>query len=241
MEEILAAETPPKDAARPRLDRDRILDAAEAIARTEGVGRLTMRRIGAELGADPTAVYRHFRSKDELLVELADRLFGMAPELDPELGWREMFKAELRYSMHRYRAHPDLATLLATQPDDTPSLQAIAEWALARLAERGLSVQDATRVFQVIENHVCGTGLYYAFNEHKVPGGGLRDAEAVRRAYALLPADQYPHLVAAAPHMFPDPDESFDLGTEMILDAIERLADKGRGDADQHNNDGAAT
>ena len=87
------------DQRRGRLDRERILDAAQAIAERDGVPRLTMRRIGAELGADPTAVYRHFRSKDELLVELADRLFGSAPELDPSLGWREMFKIELRHAM----------------------------------------------------------------------------------------------------------------------------------------------
>jgi AcrR family transcriptional regulator len=228
MEERLAVAG--TDAApRPRLDRERILDAAETIARAEGVGRLTMRRIGAELGADPTAVYRHFRNKDELLIQLADRLFGTAPDLEPNLGWRDMFKAELRHSLDRYRSHPDLAQLLAVQPDDTPSLQAIAEWTLARLAERGLSPHNAARVHHVIENYVVGTGLYYSLVEH-ADDPRLRDPEAMRRVYTLLPADEFPHVVAAAPHLFPDPDESFDFGAEMILDAIERLARKGRSD-----------
>jgi hypothetical protein len=48
-----------KLAGRIRLDRERILDAAEAITRREGIDKLTLRRIGTELGADPTAVYRH--------------------------------------------------------------------------------------------------------------------------------------------------------------------------------------
>ena len=46
-----------------------------------------MRRLGAELGVDPTAVYRHFRYKDELLVAMADRMF--AHSIDAlELGRR---------------------------------------------------------------------------------------------------------------------------------------------------------
>ena len=37
--------------ARGRLDRERILDAAQAIADEEGIAKLTLRRIGAALGA----------------------------------------------------------------------------------------------------------------------------------------------------------------------------------------------
>src|SRR3954452_9449146 len=103
------------------LDQERILSAAEAIVAGEGVGKLTMRRIGAELGADPTAVYRHFRNKDELLKQLADRMFGTLPEVDPALDWRDQLKVDLRHGLDRYRTHPDLAALLAKQPVDTPN------------------------------------------------------------------------------------------------------------------------
>src|SRR6478752_2641501 len=208
---------------RPRLDRERILDAAESIARSDGVGKLTMRRIGSELQVDPTAIYRHFRNKQEMLVGLADRMFGTLPPLDPSLGWRESLKADLRYGMHRYRSHPELAMLLAVQPDNTPNLQVIAESVLARLAERGLSPEDSARIFQIIENHVVGAGLYYTLIEH-AGDPRLDDRDAMRRAYALLPADRFPHAVAVAPHLFPDLDESFDFGTEIILDAIDRMA-----------------
>jgi AcrR family transcriptional regulator len=234
MEEVaaLAGEEP----ARPRLDRERILDAAEAIAGSEGVGKLTMRRIGAELGSDPTAVYRHFRNKQELLIHLADRMFGTAIAVDPRLSWREQMKIEFRHAMYRYRAHPDLAMLLAVQPDDTPSLQRIAETTLAKLVDHGLSDADAGRVFQLIENHIVGTGLYYALVEDS-DDPRLRDPEAMRRVYALLPADRYPHATRVAPHLFPDLDEAFDFGTDVILDAIERLASPSRSPHD----DGAPT
>jgi AcrR family transcriptional regulator len=225
MAEQPAAAGPPGEEGRVRLDRDRILSAAEAIVSREGVGALTMRRIGAELDADPTAVYRHFRNKDELLVQLADRLFGTGPELEPGLGWRETMRRELRHAHLRYRAHPDLAMLLAVQPDDTPSLQRLMEHSLSRLAEVGLPPDDAARMFHLIENHVVGTGLFYSLIEHS-DDTRMNDPAAMRRVFAMLPADAFPHAVAAAPHLFVDLDESFDRGLELLLDAIEGLARK---------------
>jgi AcrR family transcriptional regulator len=239
MEAETAVDGGPEDNARPRLDRERILDAAEAIASSEGIGKLTMRRIGAELGADPTAVYRHFRNKDELLVQLADRLFGTLPEVDPSLSWREQEKVEFRYAMNRYRAHPDLAQLLAVQPDDTPSLQDIANRMLGLLAEQGLDPETAARIFQVIETHIVGTGLYFSLVEHG-DDPRLRDADGMRRVYALLPKDTHPHAVAAAPFLFPDLDASFDFATDLILDAIERLAQQRTPDGPP-TNDGVPT
>lgn len=227
-----AAEPP-----RARLDRERILEAAEAIVHREGVGRLTMRRIGAELGADPTAIYRHFRGKDELLVQLADRLFGTEIEVDPALPWREQMKIELRHALDRYRHHPELARLLAVQPDDTPSLQRIAERNLATLTELGLSDTQAAMMFQVIENHVVGTGLYYAHVED-ADDPRLRDPDAMRRAYALLPANRFPNAVRAAAHLFPDLDASFDFGSDLILDAIERLVAEGGDEPGSPTTDG---
>ncbi len=224
MKETAAARVPNdvEDSPR-RLDRARILDAAEAIVAAEGVGKLTMRRIGAELGVDPTAIYRHFRNKEELLTEVAERLFGALAEVDPNASWRERARAEMRHGLNRYRCHPDLAILLAVQPQSSPSLQALAERALGLLREAGLSPRDAARMFQVIENHVVGTGLYYALIENRMDPT-LADSAAMRRHYALLPADQFPHAVEAAPHLFPDLDESFDFAMELILDAIERMA-----------------
>ncbi len=65
----------------------------------------------------------------------------------------------------------------------------------------------------------------------------------MRRAYALLPADELPHAVEAAPHLFPDFDESYDRATDLILDAIERQAEANRNPSDPSSpddGDGAA-
>jgi AcrR family transcriptional regulator len=213
------------DGAAVRLDRHVILAAAERIVGTEGLGALTMRRIGTELGADPTAVYRHFRNKEELLTCLAERMFSTEPEVDPSLSWQNQLRAHIRHAFDRYRAHPDLGILLARQPDDLRPLVMITERTMELLVDgAGMSLQDAAEMDHMIENHVVGCGLFFAISDYRDPV--LTDRGAMRRAYALLPADQFPLSSAAAPHLFPDPDTIFERTTELLIGAIERAGTK---------------
>ena len=57
---------------RATLSREIILDAAFRVVDADEMNELTMSRLGRELDADPSAVYRHFRNKDELLLAMAD-------------------------------------------------------------------------------------------------------------------------------------------------------------------------
>lgn len=54
------------------LSRELILEAAFRVVDATAMNDLTMSRLGRELDADPSAVYRHFRNKDELLLAMAD-------------------------------------------------------------------------------------------------------------------------------------------------------------------------
>jgi AcrR family transcriptional regulator len=206
-----------------RLDRAGILDAAERIVGSEGLGALTMRRIGSELGADPTAVYRHFHNKEAMLTCLADRMFGTEPRLDPAMAWQGRLRLLVRHHFERYLAHPDLGSLLARQPDTLPSLVRIREQSLSILTEAGLTIEQAALMSHVLENHVVGCGLFFAVCEHhREPR--VTDAAGVRRVYAMQPADELPLVVAAAPYLFGDTGRVFDHTTELLIEAIERAA-----------------
>ncbi|MDT0305809.1 TetR/AcrR family transcriptional regulator [Streptomyces sp. DSM 44917] len=56
----------------PRISRQEVVEKARRIVDEEGVGRLTMRRLAAEIGSTPMALYHHVRDKEELLVLLLD-------------------------------------------------------------------------------------------------------------------------------------------------------------------------
>jgi AcrR family transcriptional regulator len=204
-----------------RLDRERILDAASHIVGEEGMPALTMRRIGSELGVDPTAVYRHFRNKRELLTELADRLFATEPEIDPDDPWQERLRTTLRHSLGRYRTHLDLGLLLAGQSDDLPSLVQIRERCIEMLLEAGLDLPQAARMEHLLECHVVGCGLFFAVSGWS-DGSPEAELAAMRRAYAILPDGVAPLSREAAPVLFPGPDAMFEQITDIFIAAIER-------------------
>lgn len=79
----VAADKTPGNARGPALSRDRILAAAIELVRGADAPALSMRTLGARLGVTPMALYRHFASRDELLIALLDAEFAAVdwPEL----------------------------------------------------------------------------------------------------------------------------------------------------------------
>lgn len=63
-----------------RHDRDSVARAALALLDEVGLADLSMRRIAARLDVQPSALYWHFASKQELFAELADRITARIPD-----------------------------------------------------------------------------------------------------------------------------------------------------------------
>jgi AcrR family transcriptional regulator len=105
-----------KQPARKSLSRELILEAALGIVGTDDMNELTMSRLGRALDADPSAVYRHFRNKDELLLAMADVMLEEVvrtyePVDDPYTNLRHMTWV-LRRS---YLSRPGLARSVASR------------------------------------------------------------------------------------------------------------------------------
>jgi AcrR family transcriptional regulator len=103
-----------KQPVRKHLSRELILEAALGIVGTDDMNELTMSRLGRALDADPSAVYRHFRNKDELLLAMADVQMEEVvrtyePGDDPYANLRHMLWV-LRRS---YLSRPGLARAVA--------------------------------------------------------------------------------------------------------------------------------
>ena len=76
------------------LSRDTITDAAFRLTRDEPNTPLTLTRLGTELGADPTALYRHFRKRDELLLAVFDQMYAdVMVRYEHDNDWRRSLRA----------------------------------------------------------------------------------------------------------------------------------------------------
>lgn len=64
--------------SRPRYRRDDVVAQALELLEHGGLPDLTMRRLGAELGVQPSALYHHFANKQSMLAAMADMLLAQA-------------------------------------------------------------------------------------------------------------------------------------------------------------------
>jgi AcrR family transcriptional regulator len=206
-----------KSGAEPvRLDPDKIVTAALNVADQHGIAGMTLRMVGAQLGADPTALYRHFASKDALVTAMADRLFADVLDIELPRGWRPRLMAVLRAARDIYRSHPSIVETLANHPETTQGVLDINEVILGCLREAGLDEQLAGRFHQVLASYVVGAGLLDAAWDN--PASGVR--EASRRWYSALDPAEYPNSVATAAHLFPPADDVFEFAIDVTLDAV---------------------
>src|SRR5215471_18629783 len=78
------ATTQTPDAERSRLSKKTVVDRGLALADARGLDGLTIRRLAQDLHVTPMALYWHFRSKEELLVALADQVWSeIDTDIDP--------------------------------------------------------------------------------------------------------------------------------------------------------------
>jgi AcrR family transcriptional regulator len=77
-----------KRGRKPTIDAADITRAAIAVADAEGLAAVSMARVAAEMGNATMALYRHVKSKDELLALMGDAAVEDPPAL-PDGDWRE--------------------------------------------------------------------------------------------------------------------------------------------------------
>jgi AcrR family transcriptional regulator len=101
-------ETPPSlESKRPSvssvdLTRERLLDAAAETFSRDGLRGATTREIARNAGVNEVTLFRHFKSKEQLLRAVLQRgLMGEIAIMDQHSSWKE----NLRESMEKYARH----------------------------------------------------------------------------------------------------------------------------------------
>ncbi|MDQ3934000.1 MAG: TetR/AcrR family transcriptional regulator [Actinomycetota bacterium] len=145
-------EPPP---ARGRLSRDRILAAARAIAAAEGLGAVSMRRLGYELDVWPMSLYRHFRDKDELLDAIVD---SAADEIAAPAGgsWRTRLTRLLADTHAMLGEDPEGLRTRFPRALETDGMVRVREAATAILTDAGLGAEDAAATWRALLAYAVG-------------------------------------------------------------------------------------
>lgn len=199
------------------ISRERILSVALRIADEQGLPRLTMRRLGAELGVDPMAVYHHVADKAALFDGLIERVFSEV-QLPPRTGrWDHDLRAVARAVRTTFLAHGETVALLGTRPPVTQTAFELVETITAILLDAGFTEQQAADGFDCLGRLLIGHTLAEA---GRPPGGEVSGGEQEHtHAQQKLPADRYPSLAAVQrAGIRHDPERLFELALDgMVL------------------------
>jgi AcrR family transcriptional regulator len=132
---------------RAQLTRQAVADRALRVADAAGVDALTIRGLATELGVTPMALYWHFRSKDELLSEVTERVWAeIGTDVEDTVPWTEQLRGLLESLLRVLRAHPAAAHLMLRPPDGGQSCLPAAEATLGVLRNAGFDPHHASEL-----------------------------------------------------------------------------------------------
>ncbi|HSU02255.1 MAG TPA: TetR family transcriptional regulator [Nocardioides sp.] len=174
--------------------RSDVLAHAVSLLDTHGLSALTMRRLGAELGVQPSAIYHHFASKQALLAAVADEILARGARPRTAVAWPDRLREICTELRHAMLACTDGADVVAT-------VWAFGLGAGAPVAEMEEVLADA-EVPDALVAVASRTLVHYVF-------GHAFEEQTARQAISL-------GAVERTLESLPD----FDLGLDLVVDGL---------------------
>lgn len=215
---------------RAKVTTSQTVDAAITVADAEGLDAVTVRRLAADLGISPMAVYTPVGSRDELLVLMADTARGRRAEAPySDANWRGRVRQAADEEMVLHTAHPWLVDITDQRASLGPGTIARYDHHLRAFDGTGLDdvARDAALTF--VTDFVRAAARSRRPDPHGVDMAEVWASSSQRLAGYL--GESYPlaqRVGAAAGETLNtsySPDAAWSFGLERVLDAVQSLID----------------
>ena len=222
--------------AREPLTKERILQAAVALADEGGVDSLSMRKIAQELGVVPMALYKHVANKDELLDGMVDVIVG---EIDPPLAdadWKIAMRERIISARRALLRHAWASRVIESRSEPTPMVISYIDSMMGIFRSGGFSIDLMHHAMHVMGSRILGFSQELFDDTSSMP-----EEEAVAMWTQL--ADHYPNIAALVGEISGgeishdegsivgggcDDQFEFEFALDLVLDGLERLRGKDR-------------
>jgi AcrR family transcriptional regulator len=208
------------------LSRERVLAAAVELADREGADSLSMRRLAAELGVVPMALYKHVANKDELLDGMIDVVVA---EIDPpraDTDWKTAVRERILSARRALLRHPWTSRVMESRTRPTPTVMAYMDSMIAMFAAGGFSIELTHHVMHAMGSRMIGF-TQELFNDQTDEEQPFQPEmlEALSTAYPsiyeLYQAVNHDEGTVVGPGC--DDQFEFEFALDLMLDGIERL------------------
>ena len=194
-----------------RLARDAVVDAALELVETEGLERLSMRRLGRRLGIEAMALYTYVQSKDDLLDAVAVRVLSSLELPDPDADWESRIRATVSCWAGMQRTHPRAFPLVYRPNLPTDAVGRTTEHLLDALRAAGFDEAGTALAYQTLVCFLDGALLGW-------PPESYRADEAWGRAAGRIDRSRYPRMAEVAPYAAElGWDDVWESGLDLLL------------------------
>lgn len=209
-------------ASRGRLNRDRVLRTAIALADAAGIESLTMRRLGEELGVEAMSLYNHVANKEDLLNGMVDAVFSEIELPSHSDDWKTAMRKRSVSFREVLSRHPWATTLKDSGTNPGPGTLRHHDRVIGTLRNAGFSIAMAAHAFSALDSYIYG----FAMQEKSLPFTTEEETAAMAHIMlAQLPANEYPYLAELTSDHVLTPGynygDEFPLGLDLILDGLE--------------------
>lgn len=205
------------------LTRERVLQAAVDLADRDGLGALTMRRLGAELGVEAMSLYKHVANKEDVLDGIVELVVGDIEIPLEGTDWKEAMKRRAISAREVLGRHSWAVGLLEARGSKGPTTLRYLDAILGNLRSAGFSVENAVHAFWLLDSFVYG----HVIQETSMPISPEEMTESTGSILEQVTMDEYPHLVEVGEHALRSEysfDTEFAYALELILDALDQTA-----------------
>jgi AcrR family transcriptional regulator len=209
--------------ARPRLSRERVLQAAVSLADSGGLEALTMRRLGEDLGVEAMSLYKHVASKDDLIDGMVDLVFAEIALPPDDVDWRTAMRDRALSARAALNRHPWATALMQSRTSPGAATLHHHDTVIGTLRRAGFPVELTAHAFSALDAYIYG----FAMQERSLPFETPEEAEEVgRQMFARMPPGRYPHLTElTVQHVLQpgyDYGAEFEYGLDLLLDGLDR-------------------
>lgn len=211
--------------AEPRtaLSRDRVVQAAVALADEQGIDALTMRELARRLRVEAASLYNHVKGKDDILDGMADWAARQIDLPGEGVEWKTAMRRRAASAREVFARHAWASALVDSPERDSPARWEYVDGVLGILLDAGFPPVLAGKAFFCLDSYVYG----FARQAVNLSMGDAADsAEASEQVLAAVPTDVFPNLsrVLVGFATYTDDDDAlFNFGLDLILDGLERM------------------
>lgn len=189
-----------------RLTRTAVVEAARDIINESGLDALTTRQLGERLGVKGPAIYRHFKSKQEIIDAIAVTFFRDPQEPQRGCKWEDWLEVVARRTRQEILSCRDGAKIIEQAK---PVLGISIDTYIRPLCEAGFSRKEALFASHLVGRFVMGWTKAEQEHQGRTPpyDEGLDSEEAFEYCLKSLLAGLQMRLVAARMQAKPGPGQ----------------------------------